>query len=100
MSAFTIPARTPMCIYCGLRPLTRDGHPIENTCTASECQQASFEAMKIWNALTRKSKLYLAERDPRTLDSVFGIGRENVARNVIDAVLVRADKYQRDMVKR
>lgn len=85
-----------MCRYCGFRPLRTSGDYMTSTCTASECQQASFEAMKIWNALTRRDKLALAEREARTLDRVFGVVRELHDRVVIDAVLARCDKYQRE----
>lgn len=89
-----------MCRFCGFRPLRTSGDYMTSTCTASECQQASFEAMTIWNGLSRNTKLALAERSAYMLDRVFGVGRESVARVVIDVVLARCDKYRRDMVRR
>lgn len=81
--------RDQVCPYCGARPLVQSAEYISSTCMDSYCQEAAFKAGVIWSALSRKTKLALAERDPRTLDRQLGAS----ARNVIDVVLARCDKY-------
>ncbi len=81
-----------MCPYCGCRPLVQSAEYISSTCLDSYCQEAAFKAAIIWSALGKKVKLALADREPRMLDRVLG----KSARNVIDVVLARCDKYQAD----
>ncbi len=83
----------PLCPYCGYRPLIQKAEYISSTCTDSDCQEAAFKAAIIWSALGKKAKLALAEREPRMIDRVLG----QSARNVIDVVLNRCDKYSQDM---